>query len=38
MPDKGADVSVFIDIIGMPRTPFSYAGAARRGYRRAWYR
>jgi hypothetical protein len=38
MPDSGADVSLFIDIIGMPRTPFSYAGAARRGYRRAWYR
>ncbi len=38
MPEKGADVSVFIDIIGMPRTPFSYAGAARRGYRRSWYR
>jgi hypothetical protein len=38
MPDKGADVSVFIDIIGMPRTPFSYAGAARRSYRRGWYR
>jgi hypothetical protein len=35
MPAKGADVSVFIDIIGMPRTPVSYAGAARRGYRRA---
>ena len=38
MPEKGADVSVFIDIIGMPRTPVSFAGAARRGYRRAWYR
>jgi hypothetical protein len=30
MPAKGADVSVFIDIIGMPLTPVSYAGAARR--------
>jgi hypothetical protein len=35
MPAKGADVSVFIDVIGMPLTPVSYAGAARRGYRRA---
>jgi hypothetical protein len=38
MPEKGADVSVFIDIIGMPATPMSYAGAGRRTYRRAWYR
>ena len=38
MPAKGADVSVFIDIIGMPRTPFSYAGVARRGYRRVFWR
>lgn len=37
MPAKGADVSVFIDIIGMPWTPVSYAGVARRAYRRAWY-
>jgi hypothetical protein len=36
MPAKGADVSVFIDIIGMPFTPVSYAGVARRSYRRAW--
>jgi hypothetical protein len=35
MPTKGADVSVFIDIIGMPLTPVSYAGVARRSYRRA---
>jgi len=35
MPAKGADVSVFIDVIGMPLTPLSYAGVARRGYRRA---
>src|SRR6185503_2704659 len=34
MPAQGADVSVFIDVIGMPMTPLSYAGAARRGYRR----
>jgi len=39
MPAAGADVSVFIDIIGMPLTPLSYAGVARRSYRRAyWYR
>ena len=38
MPAKGADVSVFIDIIGRPWTPVSYAGVARRTYRRAWYR
>ena len=39
MPAEGADVSVFIDIIGRPLTPFSYAGFARRAYRRAyWYR
>jgi hypothetical protein len=37
MPAKAADVSVFIDIIGMPLTPVSYAGVARRGYRRAFY-
>ena len=38
IPEKGADVSVFIDIIGMPWTPVSYAGVARRTYRRAFYR
>jgi hypothetical protein len=38
MPAKGADVSVFIDIIGRPWTPMSYAGVARRTYRRAYYR
>lgn len=38
MPDAGEDISVFIDIIGMPRSPVSFAGAARRGYRRAWMR
>lgn len=35
MPAKGAEVSVFIDVIGMPLTPVSYAGVARRSYRRA---
>ena len=38
MPAKGANVSVFIDIIGRPGTPMSYAGVARRSYRRAYYR
>ena len=39
VPAKGADVSVFIDIIGMPLTPLSYAGVARRTmYRRAYWR
>jgi hypothetical protein len=38
MPAKGADVSVFIDVIGMPLTPLSFAGAARRAYRRAYWR
>jgi hypothetical protein len=37
MPAKGADVSIFIDIIGRPWTPMSYAGVARRAYRRAYY-
>jgi hypothetical protein len=37
MPAKAADVSLFIDIIGMPLTPVSYAGVARRSYRRAFY-
>ena len=35
MPAEGSDVSVFIDVIGMPLTPVSYAGVARRSYRRA---
>jgi len=37
MPAKGGPVSLFIDIIGMPLTPLSYAGVARRSYRRAFY-
>ena len=36
LPAKGGLVSVFIDIIGMPLTPVSYAGAARR--RAVFYR
>ena len=38
LPAKGGPVSLFIDIIGMPLTPISYAGVARRtAYRRAVY-
>ena len=35
IPVLGEAVSLFIDLIGMPLTPVSYAGAARRRYRRA---
>ncbi|HIK46250.1 MAG TPA: hypothetical protein IGR64_15425 [Leptolyngbyaceae cyanobacterium M65_K2018_010] len=35
MPATGKNVSVFIDIIGCPLTPVSYAGVARRSYARA---
>lgn len=35
MPASGKDASLFIDVIGMPLTPMSYAGVARRTYRRA---
>jgi hypothetical protein len=35
MPAEGADVSIFIDVIGMPLTPLSYAGVIRHTYRRA---
>jgi hypothetical protein len=39
MPAAGGPVSLFIDVIGMPMTPLSYAGVARRtAYRRAVYR
>ena len=39
MPAHGGPVSLFIDVIGMPLTPLSYAGAARRtAYRRAFIR
>jgi hypothetical protein len=37
LPANAEDVSVFIDVIGMPWTPDSYAGVARRAYRRAYY-
>jgi hypothetical protein len=33
MPAQGGVCSLFIDVIGMPLTPMSYAGAARRAYR-----
>jgi hypothetical protein len=36
MPATGSNVSVFIDVIGMPATPVSYAGAARRTYARGY--
>jgi hypothetical protein len=35
LPEKGGAASLFIDIIGMPLTPISYAGVARRTWRRA---
>src|SRR5260370_28522855 len=35
---RGGECALFIDIIGCPRTPFSYAGPARRFYRRGFYR
>jgi hypothetical protein len=34
---QGGACALFIDIIGMPRTPYSFAGAARRGFRRGYY-
>lgn len=34
MPSKAEAASLFIDVIGMPLTPVSYAGAARRARRR----
>lgn len=35
LPEKAGPASLFIDIIGMPLTPLSYAGVARRTWRRA---
>lgn len=35
MPVLGENASLFIDIIGMPLTPVSFAGVRRRAYRRA---
>jgi hypothetical protein len=37
VPAKAADVSVFIDVVGRPLTPLSFAGVARRSYRRAYW-
>ena len=37
VPASGGTASLFIDIIGMPLTPISYAGAARRAYRHGYY-
>ncbi len=34
LPDNADAVSLFIDVVGMPLTPVSYAGAARRASRR----
>jgi hypothetical protein len=33
-PTNGGACALFIDVIGMPATPMSYAGAARRAWRR----
>jgi hypothetical protein len=33
-PSNAGSCALFIDIIGMPRTPMSYAGVARRAWRR----
>lgn len=38
MPVLGDNASLFIDIIGMPLTPVSFAGVRRRAYRRAFLR
>lgn len=35
IPTSANNASVFIDVIGMPLTPVSYAGVARRSYARA---
>jgi hypothetical protein len=35
MPVMGEEVSLFIDVIGMPLTPLSFAGVRRRTFRRA---
>ncbi|MBV8588643.1 MAG: hypothetical protein JO212_01005 [Acetobacteraceae bacterium] len=37
-PSQGSDVSVFVDVFGMPLTPISYAGFARRAWRRGYWR
>jgi hypothetical protein len=35
-PVNGGACALFIDVIGMPATPVSYAGVARRDYRRGY--
>lgn len=35
LPETGTEVSVFIDVIGMPLSPVSVAGVRRRTFRRA---
>jgi hypothetical protein len=37
LPARGGAASLFIDIIGMPLTPISFAGARRRMWRRRMY-
>jgi hypothetical protein len=37
-PASAGAASLFIDIIGMPLTPVSFAGAGRRCWRRSFYR
>ena len=37
-PASAGAASLFIDIIGMPLTPVSFAGAGRRAWRRGFYR
>jgi hypothetical protein len=34
LPDNAEAASLFVDVVGMPLTPVSYAGAARRATRR----
>ena len=34
LPAEGGSCALFIDVIGMPATPMSYAGVARRAWRR----
>ena len=38
LPAQAGTASLFIDIIGMPLTPVSFAGAGRRMWRRGFYR
>ncbi len=38
LPTSGGETSLFIDIIGMPLTPVSFAGVRRRAWRRGYIR